>query len=530
MEGSLAILGGGVMRNRVISTAAVLCVLGAALVVPPSQAVAGEAFAASLEWTRCWFKGGPDWPRADCGTLRVLEKRDHPNGSTVTLPFIVFRAHSPRLGEAPVLVTGGGGPGGPMGMDPGDPTEMDKQIWYANFYMSVDDGRDLIVMDNRGVGSSRPRLDCPEVERNEVLSLQSRMTFEDYAQAMAGSYKRCKQRLADRGVDVAAYNNLSAALDIEDLRRLLGLRQLNLHGVSYGTRIALTYLREFPENVHALVLDGIEGPELMYYEVAPQAHIAAIERVFHLCREDDPCRARYGEDLYARFVELLGDLEAEPILLRVTDPRDLRPMEVWLTPEVLLRAIFSTIYDKANIGSIPRALMAAMEGSTDYAAELVRDQVVRAVTVDSLDEGAYASYQCHDEASFTDFSKALEAASAHPLQKYLGIPWLHSEMTMCKSWGVVSDDSKESEPVVSKVPALLYSGQLDPTTPAPWALSVAQHLPNARVKEWDGIAHGVLAISACADRVAAAFLSDPQEDPFDFDCLSDENPVSFELY
>ena len=59
--------------------------------------------------------------------------------------------------------------------------------------------------------------------------------------------------------------------------------------------------------------------------------------------------------------------------------------------------------------------------------------------------------------------------------------------------------------------------------------STAQYFPNAWIREWDGIAHGVLAASACADLVAAVFLSNPSQDPFYLTCLERENPVSFEL-
>ena len=100
---------------------------------------------------------------------------------------------------------------------------------------------------------------------------------------------------------------------------------------------------------------------------------------------------------------------------------------------------------------------------------------------------------------------------------------------MCESWGVVNADSMEGKPVLSDVPALLYSGELDPATPASWALSMAQYFPNAWTREWDGIAHGVLTSSSCADLVAAVFLSDPGQDPFYLTCLERENPVSFEL-
>ena len=293
--------------------------------------------------------------------------------------------------------------------------------------MSIYYGRDLIVMDNRGVGGSRPRLNCPEVEDVEMFLLEHPMPPEAFARERAEAYKNCKTRLTANHIDINAYNNASAAQDIEDLRNALGLGKLNLYGVSYGTRIALTYLRKFPENVHAIVLDGMEPPEVKVYEAAPQEEFIALKRIFDLCNRNQPCRLRYGEDFYERFAEFLAQLENKPIAIRVIDPENLQPLDIWLTPNVVVNFILSAIYDENNIGIMPKTVNILMYGSIQHVTDLINNIYLEQENLDYFDEGAYASYRCHDEAPFNDFAVALKEASTYPLQKYMNVSWILSE-------------------------------------------------------------------------------------------------------
>ena len=63
------------------------------------------------------------------------------------------------------------------------------------------------------------------------------------------------------GIDVSAYNTRESVGDLEILRQRLGAPRLTLWATSYGTHLALAYLRQFPDRVGALVLHGVEGPD-----------------------------------------------------------------------------------------------------------------------------------------------------------------------------------------------------------------------------------------------------------------------------
>ncbi len=66
----------------------------------------------------------------------------------------------------------------------------------------------------------------------------------------------CQSALEAQGVRREAYNTAASASDIEALREVLGYEQWSFFALSYGTRLALTYARDYPERVQSMVLDS----------------------------------------------------------------------------------------------------------------------------------------------------------------------------------------------------------------------------------------------------------------------------------
>ena len=143
----------------------------------------------------CWFDVPSDWPTAECGTLHVPEDHLQPGPRMIQLPFVVFRSSDPRRGAVPVVVAGGGGPGGPLGIGRNAERLIDESLWYSYANMSVYGGRDLVLIDNRGVGSSIPRLECPEVEDAFLNLIQTGATDSEEVTALRDGFSTCRQRL-----------------------------------------------------------------------------------------------------------------------------------------------------------------------------------------------------------------------------------------------------------------------------------------------------------------------------------------------
>jgi len=141
-----------------------------------------------------------------CGWLSVPEDWSQPQGSTIRLAVAIFKTSSPHPAPDPVLILGGG-PGQALLQTVGP-------IRLLN--------RDLILLDQRGAGYSQPSLRCLDNETPQA----------------------CHSRLVKSGINLNAFTTLQNAADVHALIRALGYQQVNLDGISYGTRLALTFMRE----------------------------------------------------------------------------------------------------------------------------------------------------------------------------------------------------------------------------------------------------------------------------------------------
>jgi pimeloyl-ACP methyl ester carboxylesterase len=81
---------------------------------------------------------------------------------------------------------------------------------------------------------------------------------------------RCRDRLIQEGIDLSAYNSAASAADVNDLRIALGYDQVNLYGVSYGSRLALTVMRDYPGILRSVILDSTYPPEAISILVASE--------------------------------------------------------------------------------------------------------------------------------------------------------------------------------------------------------------------------------------------------------------------
>jgi alpha/beta hydrolase fold len=162
----------------------------------------GGSPARSDRWrpVRCWFHNDTNL-RIDCGYLTVPLHHDRPGGRSIELAVEVIRTPNPHPKPDPVVILAGG-PGAALVGTGYLPTVL----------LTTRPGdRDVILLDQRGVGHSRPALDCAPIE--------------DLASGLA-----CRDQLTARGVDLSAYTTEENAADVADLGPALGYRQVNLFG------------------------------------------------------------------------------------------------------------------------------------------------------------------------------------------------------------------------------------------------------------------------------------------------------------
>lgn len=91
--------------------------------------------------------------------------------------------------------------------------------------------REIVIMDQRGIGESDPALDCPELDEVTVDP-----GAED--EVVLAATEECHTALAEE-TDLSAYGTPANAADIDLVRQALDYEQINLMGASYGSRLSL---------------------------------------------------------------------------------------------------------------------------------------------------------------------------------------------------------------------------------------------------------------------------------------------------
>ncbi|WP_282701269.1 alpha/beta hydrolase [Streptomyces sp. CC219B] len=240
------------MRKR----AAVLC--GAAVVVAGSfTAVPAEASAPGstpkLTWKGC---GTTTYPTLQCASLKVPLDHANPHGQKITLALSRV-PHTAKKYQGPLLVN----PGGPGGSG----LTLAGYV-AASLPKAVAAQYDVIGFDPRGVGKSKPALDCRPGHFNPVRpdSVPSTPAIERANLVRAKAFaKACRDKYAHL---LPYINTISAVRDMDRIRHAVGAERINYFGYSYGTYLGAVYAKLYPERVRRLVLDSVVDPTGVWYD------------------------------------------------------------------------------------------------------------------------------------------------------------------------------------------------------------------------------------------------------------------------
>jgi pimeloyl-ACP methyl ester carboxylesterase len=482
---------------------------------PAAIMTAARASAAAIENVACWF-APPSGHTARCGILHVPERRDAPGASRqLGLRFAVL-GHKTPAGKDPIVYISGG-PGESAQLDAASIgfwwSWMDREPWLHT--------RDLVLFDQRGVGLSEPRMDCPELVDAAYKVLEQALTLEASDGIWADAAGRCRARLAASGLDLASYNTASTVADLKDLLSQLRYRAPILLASSYGTRVALRLAADPSVGIGAMVLDSIDPPEAHDYTESAANGAAAFAGVFQSCAGDAVCNAAFP-GLAGDFDRSVARAAQTPLHVAVADPRG-GSLVAQLDDGKLIETLFYAFYDERQLEQLPAVIAAVAQGDTRPLAPLVR------LGLDNYDGGGaslglFLSVECHDDFAFNPRAEVEHAAAAAPQFQKFALSNL--PLAACPTWPVGQASEAEHAPLTRDVPLLLLAGELDPATPPRWAESVAARLPHAYLFKFPGIGHGVLGAQPCASRLVDRFLASPSRRPSD-DCLLALAPPQF---
>ena len=431
---------------------------------------------------------------AQCGTLSVPLDRSDPDGETIELFVAVVEALTERPAPDPLVVIAGG---------PGEAATRFFVTAEVAFRRILRD-RAVVLVDQRGTGRSAP-LDCGEAVDGPFLSgALDPDALIDAGVACLGSLDH----------DPRFFTTSAAVADLEQVRIALGYDEVNLYGISYGTRVAQHYLRRFPARTRSVILDGVVPPGLALGPDVALSSQAALDALFGRCEADANCSDEFP-DLRRSFEAVLERLRDAPAALSFEHPRTGETVDIVVDRMVVAGVVRLLVYSPQTASLLPVLIDAAHAG--DYRGFATQALLVREA-MEELSVGLNYAVVCTEDMPY-----------AHPLdldeqaETYLGTAFVEITAAVCEHWpqGQMDDDLRN--PLASDKPVLILSGELDPITPPAYADQAASGLANAVQVVGRGQGHGMLMVG-CVPRLMAKFVETAEPGSLDLDCVERIRP------
>jgi pimeloyl-ACP methyl ester carboxylesterase len=315
------------------------------------------------------------------------------------------------------------------------------------------------------------------------------------------------------------------ARDLDLLRQAVGDEKLNFVGYSYGSYLGVTYANLFPENVGAMVIDGVIDPIAWstgrawssdFFPFTTRIRSAegaqdTLTEFLRLCEEGgiETCPLAGGAE--SRLSAVLQAVQDEPVvfvdemgeeivvdytLLIAYIHGELYSPDLW--PQLALTlATIDEYYSTGEITAAGSALLRQL-GLDFQQPETMLDQ--------PMDIGFYG-VSCSDSDNpyyYDNWTWAAEVSES--LYQYFGSYWTWRS-SACHAWPTTKESRyTDGFRVKTENPVLVVNNLYDPATPYHGAEIVNKLLRNSRLLTVNGWGHPSMHLSACAGRYVADYL------------------------
>lgn len=450
---------------------------------------------------------------SDCGYVTVPERHSQPDGPTIQVAVVRTRSLGNNPAPDPLFIENGG---------PGSTTIKTFAVdILPNLPVlpALLQERDLVFVDQRGTGHSRPFFNCPEKTEHNIAVARDEIAPTDTQWMEA-----CRDRSLADGINPDAFNTIENAADMYAVATALGYDQFNYYGVSYGTLLGQYVLEQAEEHtvqLRSAIIDGVVTTNIEFNLAATYTFSGALRNLFAACAADAQCNQTYP-NLETVFLSVLDRLEQTPVPLTLKIPDTEEPLETKLDRDEFLLFFEPYIANSSNASALPQNIYQAAEGDFSWAVS----ELSKALRDDDSATGMYHAVLCSRVDSIAvDPSTVFPA----PYEQLIAIGENESAsyQHFCDLLQV------EREPVFAydntEIPVLVLNGGYDPVTPQLYGEAVARNFQNAHVYTFPGVGHGSMFAPAgtpaatCVEAIALDFLSDPNQTP-DSRCLSEVKP------
>ena len=464
-----------------------------------------------LTWTDC--TDDATGTAFQCATVTVPLDYDDPQGQTITVALkkLPSTSSSPRGS----VFLNPGGPGG-SGISL---IESQAELYKSGDLSEVLTNYDVIGFDPRGVGQSTPITCWTPEDVQAILAGQAEVPFSPLTPGSAADIVSQGSREAAACQEHTEVPEIldhadtrSVARDMDVMRALVGDKDLNYLGYSYGTYLGAIYTELFPDNIGRVVLDSAMDPTMARQDPM-EGDAAAGEQSLRTYIESQQGQAGFPlsgttDEAVAQLATFLDGLDADPLTVSGSGTPLNRAKAVdaigalansspdkWpLLTEGLAQAM------NAHHGTALKANADAVSGNS--APPTTEKQVVEQLQGLKV----FSANRCLD---FPDAGN--EASWDTALASYHhDHPVFHSALpqtdAFCHGWGHTSKTKAVDVDVEATNPVLVVGILHDPNTPYPWSHALVSRIRNSHLLSVDMYGHGATGRNACTSAKVSDFL------------------------
>jgi len=412
---------------------------------------------------------------ARCATVSVPEDHSKPDGKRIEVFVAVLPALARRPEADPLFLFAGG---------PGQAASDLGRI--ASAFGDVRKLRPIVLVDQRGTGKSKT-LTCDTTAGAkakdplvDVLNSDATNLERDWAKCLASIKGNAATHRTDDYIN-----------DLELIRKGLGYDRINLWGGSYGSRVALRYMKRFPSSIRTAVLDGVAPTTLRLPDDAMSNSEAQLKDAIAACAASEGCAKAYP-GLSDTLDRLLERLRTSPQAVTFAHPATGKPLSGAVTDRTVISLLWPLLYQPEASRLIPQLIQAANAGNF---APLAATTTAGGVTESDIAIVQRFAVMCAED---------MLGRSPPAMQRFKAL----SDMFygFCKNLPHGRVEPEFFEPTRSDIPTLLFSGTLDPVTPPAQGTLVAKTLSQSKHIVVSGMGH-IVSPMPCTRRIMGKFIA-----------------------
>jgi len=421
------------------------------------------------------------------GYIEVPENRNNSKSRLIPVKYVRFPATGNKNGSPIIYLSGG--PGG-SGIDTAK---------YPNFrfplFMALREFGDVIALDQRGTGASKTAAKCVS---SQTLPLTTKLTNKNVTQLYQKAANECVDFWQNEDVDILGYTTTQSALDIEDLRKHLQAKKVSLWGISYGSHLAFSAMKELNGSIDKVIIASAEGlNQTVKLPAETDAYFARLQQAINTQQD--------AKNAYPDIVKLMH---------KVHKKLDENPMAVSIPQKDGTE--IDMLFQKVHLQIIASSMISDPQRGVKHLLMLYKTlaQGSDAVLIEFLKRGYFTkapisfdamSFAMDIASGVTDERLALvtEQAKTSLLGLALNFPMPHLNKAVK---GLDLGDSFREHPI-SDVPTLLLTGTLDGRTYMGSQKIATQGLSNLTQVTIKNAGHNLFMVSPQVTNTIKSFLS-----------------------